>query len=331
MIRRSAVVVLAAGVWLLLAAAPALADAAGPTNYESTVLGVDPEIDGVEFDVVGGDSFLRASVAAGHELLVPGYSGEAYIRVDRDGSVWVNEASPSAYLNDDRYGEAEIPEGVTADSAPRWRQVGDDGRYAWHDHRIHWMSTNTPPAVSGERRQVVFPWTLAVLVDGAEVTLDGELVWLPSRSPALPLMIGSVALLPLAVPRRMRPRAAVGLAAAAAIAAVVITLSQAGETPPSARAFPAVVVLPLLALAAALWTLADRPLLSFSPAYVLLLAGLALAAWAFATIEVLSAPIVPSVLPTPVERVTVSAVLWVGGAVVLTALSRIVADARGVD
>ena len=123
----------------------------------------------------------------------------------------------------------------------------------------------------------------------------------------------------------------VGLAAVAALAAVVITFSQAGGTPPSARTFPAVVVLPVLALVAALWTLTDRPLLTFSPPYVLLLSGLALVAWSLSTIEVLSAPIVPSVLPAAVERVTVALVLWAGGGVVVAALSRVVGGARGVD
>ncbi|MDP2622973.1 MAG: hypothetical protein Q8Q29_04160, partial [Actinomycetota bacterium] len=43
---------------LVVSAAPAWADPAEPTNYESRVTGLTPSTNVAEFEVIGGDSFL---------------------------------------------------------------------------------------------------------------------------------------------------------------------------------------------------------------------------------------------------------------------------------
>ena len=45
--------------------------------------------------------------------MVEGYEGEPYVRIQPDGTVEINQDSPSFYLNQDRFGEAPVPEAPT--------------------------------------------------------------------------------------------------------------------------------------------------------------------------------------------------------------------------
>ncbi len=75
--------------------------------------------------VVGGDSFLEVSVDEGHEVLVPGYQGEPYLRFRADGTVERNRNSPATYLNDSRQGDVDGAglgeQGRRAPTGSRWR------------------------------------------------------------------------------------------------------------------------------------------------------------------------------------------------------------------
>ena len=86
----------------------ALADPAGPTDYETTITSVERAVDGIELRMLGGDSFIELTVD-GREVVVTGYRGEPYLWFRADGIVSENRRSESTYLNEDRYGEAEIP------------------------------------------------------------------------------------------------------------------------------------------------------------------------------------------------------------------------------
>ena len=133
---------------VLFAAAPASADPATPTNYRSHVVFVEgPGV--MKVEIVGGDAFVRLTAEPGVMLEILGYEGEEYIRFDPDGTVNVNQRSPSKYLNDDRYANVELPAEADAEAIPRWEAVSADGTYSWHDHRTHWMSP-TPPASVGQ-------------------------------------------------------------------------------------------------------------------------------------------------------------------------------------
>src|SRR5919109_5120521 len=82
----------------------------------------------------------------GKPILVPGYDGEPYLRFTTD-AVYRNERSPATYLNEERYGEIELPARANAEAKPERKKVADSGYYEWHDHRIHWMSPVPPPQV----------------------------------------------------------------------------------------------------------------------------------------------------------------------------------------
>ena len=85
-------------------------------------------------------------------MVVPDYAaGEGtdarpYLRFGPDGTVEVNERSVAAAANESRYGTDR-----RADRGRRRAPLADawprDGRYVWHDHRIHWMLAGRPTAV----------------------------------------------------------------------------------------------------------------------------------------------------------------------------------------
>ena len=316
---RSAVIAVLAAAIVLVWAAPALADPAEPSHYEATILSLDPDIDGAAVEIAGGDAFLVLTVDAGHTAAVPGYSDEPYVRVDADGSVWVNLDSPTLYINEERYGRVDVPATADADAAPRWELVGGNGSYAWHDHRTHWMSFDRPPGVGGSERQVVFPWSIPIDVDGTEVIVMGRLDWLPSANPVWPVVVGAIAALPLLLPGR-RPLVAGWLVIGGAATGLAVTIAQSAGTPAPARSLSALVSLPVLAvLCGALSLAARRRTIS---AWALLGGSLFVMAWVASTIDVLRMPVLISPLPAALERILVAAAAWAGVGALIVWLTR---------
>jgi hypothetical protein len=173
----------------LLAAAPASADPAGPTDYRSEVVSVDPVTPMIDVRVVGGDSFLAMRVQPGTDATVVGYQGEPYLWFRADGTVFENDSSPSTYVNKDRYGGADVPTSANAEAEPDWRQVASNGSWAWHDHRAHWMNPNPPP---GQRPgDQILEAVIPLEVDGTPVRVTVTSVWQPDAS-ALPIWLGLV-------------------------------------------------------------------------------------------------------------------------------------------
>ncbi len=262
---------LVAGCLLLGVAHDAGADPAGPTDYETEITGVDPEIAFLELEVIGGDSFLQLTSVGGHTIDVVGYRGEPYLRFEPDGSVLQNERSPSRWLNDDRFGDAELPAIADHEADPEWVEVADDGRFAWHDHRAHWMNTSPPPgAVPGD---VILEAVVPLIFDGENVAVSVRSTMLarPSVVPALIAAILAAAAV-LAAGRKRRMTAlllAVSLAAAAA--GLVAYRSVPPETGPTLLLWALPAVAALSATAAAVVGSAD-------PKRALLASGLQLTA-----------------------------------------------------
>lgn len=183
---------------LVVAAAPALADPALPSNYDSRLVG-DVGMASIEVRVEGGDSFFVLEVQSGTEVVVPGYDNdndfsdiaelEQYLRVLPDGTVQLNENSQAFYSNEERFGAA-APPGIGADAPPNWVTVAEDGRVAWHDHRIHWMSPTPPDSVDTANGGIVTEYQVPMLVDGELVVAQGTLEYVPERSP---LVVGLLA------------------------------------------------------------------------------------------------------------------------------------------
>jgi hypothetical protein len=300
--------VLLATAVVLAVAAPASADAAGPSDFRSEVTDLDPAVDGVTAEVRGGDSFLELHVQEGIEVVVEGYNEEPYLRFLEDGTVERNKWSSATYINDDRRGGGTIPDKAqVATTKPEWEEIASGGSYAWHDHRIHWMSDVTPPVERGERVGGQYgPWVVPLLVDGERVEVQGFLAYEEVPSPIPWIAVGVVVLAGLvAAGRRASPVrvASVALLIVSAAAVVVGRADFAGT--PDNGANPLLWILPVVAAGAAAAAVVRARKAS---AVVLALASVAtLSGWALLRLQVLTKPVLPTELPFAIDRATTTA------------------------
>ena len=88
---------------------PALAHDGNP-NMRSQVTAVTPATKGVTVSVLNYDDRLELHNTSGEPVVIEGYREEPYARVLADGTVEVNTNSEAFYLNDDRFGQVEVPE-----------------------------------------------------------------------------------------------------------------------------------------------------------------------------------------------------------------------------
>lgn len=139
---------------------------------------VDPSLPaGVSVDIVGADSPMRIR-GVGHSIEVPGYENEPYLRIDLDGSAYINDASVTAAVNEERYGSDPGPR-LPSDT-PEWRRTQPDGTVMWHDHRVHWMSRSDPPV--RDDKGSVLEFAVPIVVDGTTHTVKGTLYLRPNAS-----------------------------------------------------------------------------------------------------------------------------------------------------
>lgn len=322
--RRWSYLTVFAVLWVLGTAGVASADPPGPTDYLSEVVDIDPNVAGIEVEIVGGDSFVLLTVAPGIGVDVVGYSGEPYLRFLPDGTVEENQLAPSKYLNEDRYAAGEIPTEADATAEPRWMVVADDGAYAWHDHRTHWMNEIPPPG-RGPGDQVA-EGVVPLFVDGVEVDVTVASVWQdpPSSLPVVLGLAGGVLLAIAMIRRRSKLTAAaiLGLAAVALVAGGTAYLSVPTETAPPWSLW----VFPLTSALLSGVVLLGRGRSEFVARYesfLLLIAALELVGWGVAHWGWLWPAILPTALPFWMDRF-VGAVTLVGA---LGATAAVVAEA----
>jgi hypothetical protein len=206
--------VLAVAVAALMAAvtaSPALAHEGNP-NYRSELAGITPETPGLQAEVLNYDDSLQLRNETGETVTVLGYEGEPYVRLDASGQVYVNTRSPAYYLNGDRYGEEEVPASADPEAEPEWEPVDGTGRYAWHDHRIHYMSPGTPNQVSDPReRTKIFDYRVPLEAGERRAAVTGTLYWVGEEDGGLPpapfIALAAVALVAgIVLVVRRRPR-----------------------------------------------------------------------------------------------------------------------------
>ena len=192
-----------------LTASPALAHQGNP-NYRSELDGIQPAIPGLDVQVLNYDDSLQVQNETGKTVTVDGYEHEPYVRIAADGSVEVNHSSPAYYLNDDRYGNAQVPEGVSADSPPDWQPVDGTGQYVWHDHRVHYMGTELPNQVTDEsKRTKIFDYRVPIQVGAERAAITGTLYWVGEENgfPVLPFVaLAALVLVGIAIVIRRRRR-----------------------------------------------------------------------------------------------------------------------------
>ncbi|HUG83275.1 MAG TPA: hypothetical protein VMM13_01855 [Euzebya sp.] len=166
-------------------ATPALAHGRGSdaSNFLSTITD-HPDVARVEFAIINSDEYLQVTNDSDVEVAIPGYQGEPYLRIGPDG-VFRNRSSQATYINEDRFGQTTIPTDIDPDGRPDWEQLSSGNRYAWHDHRIHWMAQTQPPAVQTDpdATHVVTTWTVPFTVGEDAHELAGHLTWIPGGNP----------------------------------------------------------------------------------------------------------------------------------------------------
>jgi hypothetical protein len=325
---------------VLVTASPAAADPARPTDYRSRIDGIEPEVEGVHAEIIGGDAFIQLTVDPGRIVVVQGYYGEPYLQFLPDGTVQENQLSPATFLNASRYGregEVDMPADVAAretlDDPPEWRTVATNGQHAWHDHRVHWMSPDKPPGFSPG--DVLQTQDVDLTVDGQPVAITVSVLLEDSVSP-LPWLGLGVVLLGVVAAIGWRKRAlAVSVVAAigASILAIVAGEGELSAVPAGAGGSALVVIVPVVALVAALaaglllWR--GRQGLA---GVALLGSAAALGGWALLRLAVLFKPVLPTELPAGYDRTATAVAIGVAAAVaILTFHSGAVAPAPLTD
>ena len=330
MIRRGTVATAVLLSALLASPDVARADAAGPTDYRSEITRVatadgSPVPTGFVISVVGHDSFLLLSVEPGTAAEVPGYEGEPYLRFDADGSVFENRLSFSTIYNQDRYGSVERPDYVDHSAAPEWIRVDNDGSYAWHDHRIHYMDPRPP--IGAQPGDVIIETSVPIQIDDVAVEVNVESTLLESNSPIAMIVVSALiaiggGLMLLRRPPVALAQTALASALTAFAAGIGWFLSAPSDTDPSLSWL----LLPATgAIAAAFALIAARRARAFLANGAALIAAVQLATWIPTRLDSYTAALIPTALPQWLDRGMTAAVV---GVVVALAASAITALLR---
>lgn len=303
--------------------AVAHADAAGPTDYRTEIVDVDPATDTIELSIEGGDSFVRVEVEPGHEVIVLGYAPdrEHYLRITADGTVEQNRRSFATYYNSERYGGDDIPDIVDSSAAPEWERLAGGGAWSWHDHRAHWMD-ETPP-IGLDPGDSLPDQVIELLVDGepVEVTVRTTLLDDPSPIPAIiGVLIGlQIGLLGFAFGPATANLSLLVASTAATVVGAAQYLSLSAATAPLVTWW----LLPAISLAGAVAVIAIYGRSELIQLGLLALGGVMLVLWGYRRRDGLGAAIVPTDLPYWFDRMVTTAA-GVSGLLVLATAGRAV-------
>jgi hypothetical protein len=149
-------------------------------GYRSTIEGVQPRVAGMKLKVLYGDDQVWLDNRSGETVVIDGYGGEPYLRFAPSG-IFVNVRSPAGYLNQDRYGQSKPPKSASSEAPPQWQKLAGGTVWAWHDHRIHYMSATLPPVIRNAPDQPhhVFDWKVPATADGKPFFIEGSLDYTP--------------------------------------------------------------------------------------------------------------------------------------------------------
>jgi hypothetical protein len=317
---RIAGALLLAALGLVTAADPAGAHGAGgirPTNYETVITGMRPQVRGIAVRSVDLGDRLELTNRTTRDVVLLGYDGEPYLRVGPRGA-FENARSPATYVNRTRRGTTPVPASADAEAPPEWRRIGDEPVVRWHDHRAHWTARRDPPAVRADpdRAQVVQRFRIELEDGDRLLAVRGEVRWVPAPSALLWIALAVVlAAFIVALSRTAFARAALSAALIVVIVGETLhvvgawgatTLGAGTRLGASVYALGAIAV----AVVALVW-LWRRGLHAAAP--LVLLAGLFVAiAGGLADLSVLTRSQVPTTLPYDVARATVAAALGLG-------------------
>jgi len=324
--RRAALALTLGAIAVVVAAAPAAAHGIGglePTNFETRVVRIEPEIAGLRVTSVDLGERLELTNDTDADVVVLGYDGEPYLRVGPRG-VFVNDRSPARFINRSLRAPGTVPASADPDAAPEWRRTDDGRTVRWHDHRAHWMGDDEPPAVRADpdASHVVQRFRVELRTGDETVRVVGDVRWVPPPSPWPWLAGATVVAVGLVALARRRLGAVLALGLGLLIGAQVlhvIGLWGGSTASVGSRLGASAYSLGGIALAViALVVLARRGVHAAVP--VALLAGLFLAlAGGLADVTTLSRSQVPSTLPAWLARLAVALTMGAGVGVAVAA------------
>lgn len=313
---------------LITASTPALADPAEPTDYESKIVGIEPDFADIELDMIGGDSFIRLKNHGRHSITVIGYRAEPFLRFDTDGSVWENTRAPSRWLSASRYADVVVP--ATADSLapPQWAQVSDDATYTWHDHRTHWMNKAKPPvAEPGDR---VLELVVPLNVDGVDVAVSvaSYILAPPSKVPTAGGIIlgGAIALLSLGYTRFKRSLVLFVVSVAALTVGTICFRSVPPITEPQVSLWMLPTMATVAVLAALVWS--HRATTTVFLDGFTASASALLIYWSFTRRSALYRSLIPTDLANGLDRFVIAAAFGVSVPIVIYAIKNLLRPKR---
>jgi hypothetical protein len=192
-VRRALVVAAAALTAVLVAPGAEAHYGTAKLGYRSTIRAVEPPMRGLKLKVLYGDDQVWLDNRSGKTVVVDGYGGEPYLRFGRNG-IFVNVNSPAGYLNQDRYAKATVPKSATVKARPNWQKLTGGEIWAWHDHRIHYMSPVPPKPIRDAPRKPhhVFDWKVPLTANGKRVFIAGSLDYTPPPKDGFPVKLAIV-------------------------------------------------------------------------------------------------------------------------------------------
>jgi hypothetical protein len=330
-VRGFVVVATGAMMAVVVTAQPAAAhDVPGikPSNFETIVRDMTPRVSGLTVRPIDLGNKLELRNDTGADVMVLGYQGEPYLRVGSRG-VFENRRSPATYLNRTQAGTTPVPSAADPAAAPEWNRIGSGPVVRWHDHRAHWMGTEDPPEVTRapDQRHVIDHWSLQLQRGTQDITVTGDLLWVPGPSPwgwVLGALV--VALLVLGLSRtrvwRWALVGALGVVVVSETAHVVgawraTTASFATNIGASVYSMGGIA----LAVVALVW-LVVRPPSDAIPA--VLFAGLVVAvAGGLADLTTLTRSQLPTEVPATVARLEIALALGLGAGLAASAAFRL--------
>ena len=281
----------------------------GGTDYLSTVVSAPL---GLTARMVGGDDRIQVIRTTPATIIVLGYGGEPYLRLDTRGT-WENARSPAIVLNDVRHTATVSPEAKT--NTPQWVQTGTGTTVVFHDHRAHWMASQPPAVVRADpsRSRTLYNWSIPVTVAGRPAMITGNVAWVGAPRAwlwwliALGVVVGAFA---AAWRLRLAPLPVAAVATTLTILAATATgISQQLDLPDSTNGVLLAAVIALVLLGAGL---VGAFLTRRTPAHavtILVLAGLIAGGIPLVGVAgaAFSYGLVPGPLPTLVTRLLVIA------------------------
>jgi hypothetical protein len=275
----------------------------------------------VKIEIVGGDTFVRLT-AIGVRAEVRGYDKEPYIRINENGLVEMNDASVTAVLNGDRYGNVDTSQ-MKPGAVPQWRTVSVDGIAMWHDHRSHWMSPMKPATI--DDKGTVLKWDIPMTIAGKATVVSGTLYLRETASVAWWLLIiPAVAIAVLLA--LLRRRTFFGLVVAASLLGVVTGFLEFTGLPDDAQITP--VMLMFCAGATAIAIAASVRLIRPGAMHIALSlnagAGAALVVGAWLTADQVRAAYIPGIDALWLARTAIPVMMGVGLVSVIDGVTRIV-------